>query len=47
VVEEQATRRQWEVSRGPATPGFEGDDKEFEFYSKSSRGTMEGFRRGK
>lgn len=35
MVEERATGRQREVSRGPATPGFEGDDKEFGFYSKS------------
>lgn len=36
MVEERATGRQREVSRGPATPGFEGDDKEFGFYSKSN-----------
>lgn len=35
VVEPRATGRRWEVSRGPATPGFESGDQEFRFYSKS------------
>lgn len=36
MVEQRATGRQWEVSRGPATPGFERGDQELRFYSKSN-----------